>query len=125
MAQSIRVSDELHRLAADVGAVQGRSLAQQVEYWVRLGIALDAAGLTTAQAMTLQCGDANALKQAGALLSTGGLGGLPAIEAFHRRVDQEVAQGLRSAESCLAFTAESSHKYRVQFTAEPDLVQAW
>ena len=51
MAQSIRISDELYGTAQKAGALLDRSLAQQMEYWARLGAAIDAAGITSAQAM--------------------------------------------------------------------------
>jgi hypothetical protein len=53
MAQSIRVSDEIYALAQKTGAPLGRSLAQQFEYWARLGAAIDAAGITSSEAIGL------------------------------------------------------------------------
>ncbi len=62
MAKSIRVSDGIYELAASAGEAVNRSLADQVEYWARLGAALDGAGITMAQALQLLVGDA-ALKE--------------------------------------------------------------
>lgn len=125
MAQSIRVSDDVYHLAAEVGAAQSRSLAQQVEHWVRLGIALDAAGLTTAQEMKLFGGDPKGLQHAAAQVPVVNLGGRPEIEAFHRRVGYEVAKGMRSAESSMAFSRTSPGRFKVQLAEPPDLVQEW
>ena len=38
MAKSIRISDELYELALYEAGLMERSLAQQVEHWVKLGI---------------------------------------------------------------------------------------
>jgi hypothetical protein len=53
MAQSIRISDALYQLALAHSAAMGRSLAQQVDYWARLGAALEEAGMTVEQALGL------------------------------------------------------------------------
>lgn len=57
MAQSIRISDQFYALAQAACGVSGRSLAQQLEHWARLGAALDAAGVTTEQTMQILGGD--------------------------------------------------------------------
>src|SRR5687767_6991474 len=41
MAKSIRITDELYELATDEAALMGRSLAQQIEHWVKLGIGVE------------------------------------------------------------------------------------
>ena len=46
MTKSIRVSDGIYELAASAGEAVNRSLADQIEYWARLGASLDAAGIT-------------------------------------------------------------------------------
>lgn len=47
MAKSIRITDELYELATQEAALMHRSLAQQVEHWVKLGIGVEhAAGAT-------------------------------------------------------------------------------
>ena len=57
MAKSIRVSDDLYKLADSASASTHRSLAQQIEYWAALGRAIEAAGVTTAQAQKVIEGD--------------------------------------------------------------------
>lgn len=44
MAKSVRVSDDLYGLAAAQARLMQRSLAQQIEYWARLGEALERSG---------------------------------------------------------------------------------
>lgn len=47
MAKSIRISDELYELATHEAALMHRSLAQQIEHWVKLGVGVErAAGAT-------------------------------------------------------------------------------
>jgi hypothetical protein len=64
MAKSIRVSDQLYRLAEETCGSTHRSLAQQVEYWAALGRTLEAAGITTAQAHGILNGDPRAQERA-------------------------------------------------------------
>jgi hypothetical protein len=64
MAKSIRVSDQLYRLAENSSVSAHRSLAQQVEYWAALGRAIEAAGVTTAQAHDILDGDLRARERA-------------------------------------------------------------
>ena len=47
MAQSIRISDELYALAQAEAKLMDRSLAQQLEHWAKLGLALDRSGLAS------------------------------------------------------------------------------
>jgi hypothetical protein len=44
MAKSIRISDDMYRLAATQARLMHRSLAQQFEHWAALGQALEQAG---------------------------------------------------------------------------------
>jgi ParD-like antitoxin of type II bacterial toxin-antitoxin system len=60
MAKSIRVSDRLYSLAEATSQQLHRSLAQQVEHWAELGRALEAAGITTAQVLSILSGDLRA-----------------------------------------------------------------
>jgi hypothetical protein len=41
MAKSIRISDEIYELALQEAGLMHRSLAQQVEYWVKLGVGVE------------------------------------------------------------------------------------
>jgi ParD-like antitoxin of type II bacterial toxin-antitoxin system len=102
MPKSIRVSDGIYELAASAGEAVNRSLAEQIEYWARLGASLDAAGIT----MRLLGGDA-ALKErviahVGQSRSTRrrrSYTGAAEIAARNAQLDGEVAAGLRSPES--------------------------
>jgi hypothetical protein len=38
MAKSVRISDEIYELASHEAGLMHRSLAQQLEYWVKLGV---------------------------------------------------------------------------------------
>jgi hypothetical protein len=60
MAKSIRVSDDLYKLADSASASAHRSLAQQIEYWAALGRAIEAAGVSTVQAQQVIEGDLRA-----------------------------------------------------------------
>ena len=107
MPKSIRVSDGIYELAASAGEAVNRSLAEQVEYWARLCAALDAAGITLAQALQLLGGDA-ALKErviahVGQARSTThrrrAYTGVASITARNAQLESEVVAGLRSPES--------------------------
>jgi len=41
MAKSIRITDELYELATQEAALMHRSLAQQIEHWVKLGVGVE------------------------------------------------------------------------------------
>lgn len=47
MAKSIRITDELYELATHEAALMQRSLAQQIEHWVKLGIGVESAAGAT------------------------------------------------------------------------------
>lgn len=49
-SNSVRVGASLFKEAQKEGAIMSRSAAQQIEYWARLGAALEAAGLSVADA---------------------------------------------------------------------------
>lgn len=53
MAKSIRITDELYDLATHEAALMHRSLAQQIEHWVKLGVGVErAAGATVDEVRT-------------------------------------------------------------------------
>ena len=64
MAKSIRVSNDLYKLAESASVSAHRSLAQQIEYWAALGRAIEAGGVTTAQAQQVIEGDLRARERA-------------------------------------------------------------
>jgi len=113
MAKSIRVSDEMYELASNAGAVLHRSLAEQFEYWARLGAALDAAGISLDEAAQLLQGDSG-IKQrvleqvmAATGAATGAAkrkrretySGAVAIEKRKKEFENDVADGRRTASS--------------------------
>lgn len=61
-SNSIRIGGALFEDAQSLGAVVSRSAAQQVEYWARLGQALERAGLKSVDAMALLQAPANELR---------------------------------------------------------------
>ncbi len=106
MAKSIRVSDGIYELAASAGEAVNRSLAEQVEYWARLGASLDAAGITMAQAMQLLGGDATLKERVMAHVRRSQparqrrtYAGTASIAARNAQLEAEVTAGLRSPES--------------------------
>jgi hypothetical protein len=107
MAKSIRVSDGIYELAASAGDAVNRSLADQIEYWARLGAALDAAGLTLAQSLQILGGNTLLKEQLLAHLAAPSARthrrrahrGDPAIAARKAQIEQQVEAGQRTAES--------------------------
>lgn len=51
--KSIRISDDAYGLVQDEATLMNRSIAQQLEHWVRLGRSLEASGLTVPQVKEL------------------------------------------------------------------------
>lgn len=56
MAKNIRISDALYALAAQEASLQHRSLAQQIEYWAKFGMAAERCGTTTQRIDAIQAG---------------------------------------------------------------------
>ena len=106
MAQSIRISDELYSMAQNASQALGRPLAQQMEYWARLGAALDAAGISTRMAMELLSNGVEADK----FLAV-------ALGRMSPENGEEVAAGRRSARSLLMFQKDDLKGY--SFTPNP------
>jgi len=52
-SNSIRVGAELFNAAREAGALMSRSTAQQIEHWARIGAALEGAGLSVAEVVSL------------------------------------------------------------------------
>ena len=107
MAQSIRVSDEMYARAQVMAAALDRSLAQQFEYWARLGAAVDASGITTNEAIELL--EAGRLASALVVMATGksDSSGSPRIRRRNEQIEADVAAGKRSARSLLIFSADA------------------
>ena len=122
MAKSIRVSDGIYELAAAAGDAVNRSLADQVEYWARLGAALDAAGITMEQSLQLLGGDATLKAKVLEHVSKAQKGtrrrtytGDPWIAAHRERIEAEVGRGLRTPESLLLFTRARAQGAKLTF----------
>src|ERR1700756_2381993 len=110
MAQSVRVSDELYQLAQRVSGAAERSLAQQLEYWARLGAAIDATGISSEQVARLLGSEDAAAALRGAVY--GRVLDQPDVnkkilQAWHSRLERQVNSGRRSAQSLLAFDNEA------------------
>jgi hypothetical protein len=106
MPKSIRVSDGIYELAASAGEAVNRSLAEQIEYWARLGASLDAAGITMAQALQLLGGDATLKERVIAHVAQTRptrqrrtYTGAASIAARNAQLEGEISAGLRSPES--------------------------
>lgn len=76
-----------------------------MEYWARLGLALDAAGISTTMAMRLLDSGASADAFVAEVLSkrTASDGGLLMLKEIQRKDSEDVAAGRRSARSLMAF----------------------
>lgn len=119
MAQSIRISDDLYLMAQNASQSLGRSLAQQMDYWARLGAALDASGLSAAMAMELLGKGAEAKEFVAAALDQVAPqdGGLPMLKQRQRKDAEDVAAGRRSARSLMAVRKADLKEFR--FTPNP------
>ena len=114
MAKSIRVSDGIYDLAAAAGEAVSRSLAEQVEYWARLGAALDAAGITMEESLLLLQGDRGVLDRMlthvtsapGKTRRRQRYTGAASIAAKNAQLEREVERGERSPESLFLLSQE-------------------
>lgn len=114
MAKSIRVSDGIYDLAAAAGEAVSRSLAEQVEYWARLGAALDAAGITMEESLLLLQGDRGVLDRMlthvtsapGKTRRRQRFTGAASIAAKNAQLEREVVRGERSPESLFLLSQE-------------------
>ena len=92
MAKSIRITDELYEVALQEAALVERSLAQQIEHWVKLGIGVEHAAGATVQ-------DVRAA----------------ALRYRHLRDEAAVRAGTRPASSLHAIPVEMVRGTRVEF----------
>ena len=120
MAQSIRVSDEMYELAQRSGAALGRSLAQQLEYWARLGARVDL-GLTAAQAIELLSSSPTVASLVGAQAA-----GHQGIAQKHAEVLEQVRTGQRSAATLVVIPGALVQSAHLQFPEHAfDSEQSW
>jgi hypothetical protein len=92
MAKSIRISDQLYELALQEAALMERSLAQQIEHWVKLGIGVERTSGATVD-------DVRAA----------------ALRYRHVRDEAAVRSGRRSAASLHAIPADLIRQARPEF----------
>jgi ParD-like antitoxin of type II bacterial toxin-antitoxin system len=124
MAKSIRISDEFYDVALHAGEAMGRSLAQQLEHWARMGAALDAAGITFEQTVRLLQGSTDTRARLLGVLSTAQdrdhSGQTLAAKAAARRqqLEADVLAGKRSATSLFLFSADAVKRVRLRFAPE-------
>jgi ParD-like antitoxin of type II bacterial toxin-antitoxin system len=124
MAKSIRISDEFYDTALHAGEAMGRSLAQQLEHWARMGAALDAAGITFEQtARLLQARTDVRARLLGVLNAAGDHDNNSealAAKAAARRQQQEaeVLSGQRSARSLFLFSVDAVKRAKLRFAPE-------
>src|SRR5471032_1879572 len=113
MAQSIRISDDLYSMAQSASQALARPLAQQLEYWARLGAALDAAGISTGMAMDLLGNGAAADKFLAVALGreAGKSAGLRVLKERQHKDAKEVATGRRSPRSLFVGQKDGLKKY--------------
>ena len=107
MAQSIRVSDEMYASAQRTAAVLERSLAQQFEYWARLGAAIDAAGITSSQVISLLEGGKTVETLVAVAAGHADNSGDTRIRQRNEQLEADVATGKRTASSLLIFAADA------------------
>jgi hypothetical protein len=115
MAQSIRVSDAFYELASQASVPLGRSLAQQVEYWARLGAAVDALGLSSEVAALLLSGPLDLKASVTRLIerSLAPPGAHPQVEHNKAKLANQVDVGLRQPESLFAIPADWARQAHV------------
>ena len=100
MAKAIRVSDQLYRLAQLEAVLENRSLAQQIEYWAKLGMAAAARRVGEEQAQY-------------------GVSPLDAaIEATRRADILEVTEGRRSPDYTYAIPRSVARRSKAAFRIE-------
>lgn len=120
MAHSIRISDDLHAMAYNSGQTLHRSVAQQMEYWARLGAALDAAGISAATVKRLlgngESADALVVNALDHDVETDG--GLVMLTDVQRKDERDVAEGRRAARSLMA--VQKGYLEGYTFTPNPN-----
>jgi len=95
MAKSIRISDDLYELAGREAGLMHRSLAQQLEHWVRLGVGLELSGSATMDDVRSA-----------------------AVRYRQAREQSAVRRGKRSATTLHAIPAELAKTARADFPAD-------
>ena len=94
MAKAIRISDSLYDQALAESRLQHRSLAQQVEFWAKLGMAAERMGE----------GQVTAVEAS--------------LEATRRQDILEVAQGKRRADYTYAISRDVARRSKPMFRVE-------
>ena len=128
MAKSIRISDALYAAAQQAGEALGRPLAQQMEFWARLGAAMDLAGITSEQALQIQRGDATLKARLLATLTADGavrgpaaaqpVPGQAALAAAHARAERAVRAGDISPENLFTIPRALTKSAKLSYAPE-------
>jgi hypothetical protein len=106
MAQSIRISDDLYRLAHSTGKALQRPIAQQLEHWARLGAALEAAGISSTAAMQLLGARSAADELVSVALGEAKMPSSARLRRLQANDADQVARGTRSAKSLYLVSKE-------------------
>ncbi|HSV45495.1 MAG TPA: hypothetical protein VLJ58_06860 [Ramlibacter sp.] len=102
-SNSIRISGDLFQAAGAHAAVMSRSVAQQLEHWARLGMALEVSGLTFDQV--------NLLLEIGTQVRTEPSSKMWAFKRERQQRDiASIQQGRRTNSDLSWFTDESARK---------------
>lgn len=106
--KAVKVSDALYELAQREAGAMTRSIAQQIEHWARLGVALSAGHVTLERAVALaSMGESNAARLTEELRSFAGPRGSGStltitsedIARAHARLEEQVVAGTRDPRS--------------------------
>lgn len=95
MAKSVRISDAFYALLELEARLEHRSIAQQLEYWAKLG-------MTRSRTSAMETGASHAVEAA--------------IEATRRMDVREVASGERKAESLHFIPRSIARKSKADFS---------
>lgn len=116
MARSIRISDECYDAAQRVARSMNRSLAQQLEHWVRFGMRIEL-GLTATQTLALLEADTKAVawpvRDANAANGAGDRHDRAALR--HARYEADVAAGRRGADSLMVIPQRLARRAKLTF----------
>lgn len=127
MAQSIRISDELHSLAQSTGHAPGRPIAQQMEYRAGLAAALEAAGICSASAMHLLGAKGSADELVSEALGELQMSESERIRMLRMSDADQVTNGKRTAKSLFVVRKEAleGFTFKRQVDPEPKEGEGW
>jgi hypothetical protein len=94
MAKSVRISDDIYELASQEAALMHRSLAQQLEHWMKLGMSVEHSQATVDEVRAV------------------------AANFKRARAEKDVLRGRRSARSLHVIPASVVRAAKVEFPAD-------